>query len=262
MGCWSESCAISGLEIGAYDEALVMVLEKDDSDYEGHGPFSRYKPVTPLVWGKYSDYGDIEDVNTCDPLYFTAWLEKARRDLDPDENDHMSFMSKFYWIRKDVWEHLDNIPHEFSYGDRAKTVGESIQRLRDEANNYVTEKRKKIDNRNGKDPQSHEELIEDLMWDMQFDRNLLGLTYDHGNIASTLKNAFSNAIKDNDQDQIQNIIEAAMRVVKLNMVCYELRKIVAPSTKTGPQHGGYEAAACLSTFVLQKCQEYFSESED
>lgn len=258
MGCWSESCGISGLEIGYNHEALVMLVEPvAEKGYSEHGTFSRYQPVTTLVWGKYSDYGDLEDISTCDPLYFTDWLEKARRKIDPSQDNHMDYMSKFFWIRKDVWDFLDNIPHEFSYGDRPKNIGESIRRTREK----WTEKFEELMAGSVSNDDSTDALIARALARMA-DDNFCGLTYRSGKIYSKLREEFNDAVDEKDREKAMNAIEAALRISKLDMAGYELRKVVAPSTMNGPQHGGYEAISMLATFNLKKCQEYFSDIEE
>lgn len=262
MGCWSESCAISGLEIGDQREALVMMLKaKEDTSYS-HGSFSRYQPVCPPTWGKYSDYGDIEDIGTCDPLFFTTWLEEARRSVDPDEDNHMNFMAMFWWVRKDVWDFCDNLPHEFSYSDHPKTIGESCQRRREKLQHYVVEQRKYIEELaavEGDNDASISLMIKSLS---RRDDEIFGLREYNFSIIRVIKDRLEAAIKDNNQAEIDNCIEAVVRLNKIEMIGYELRKVICPSTMNGPQHGGYDAISMLSTFNLTKCQEVYAEYQE
>jgi hypothetical protein len=265
MGCWSESCAISGLEIGDQDEAMVMLLHPlKEKGYTDHGAFSRYEPVCPPTWGKYSDYGDIEDINTYDNLFFTNQLELARRTIDPNSDDHCAYMARFWWVRKDVWDFCDKIPHEFSYGDHPKTIGESIMRRREKLNAYVASERIDIKNSKNDDPKDSKALIRRLISkSSKSGDDVFGLKSHRLKLISNLENDLDEMIEQNNQSGIDNVIEAVCRLNKIEMVCYELRKIVMPSTFTGPQHGGYEAASMLATFTLTKCQEHFAEySED
>lgn len=264
MGCWSESCAISGLEISDQTEALVMLLQfNEEPGYSCHGAYSRYQPMCLPTWGKYSDYGDIEDVASCDPLYFTMWLEKARRKIDPNEDSHTDYMSKMWWVRKDVWDFCDTIPHEFSYGDNPKTIGESCQRMRDKLYAHVKSEREEMAldlHKDGFDPDSA--IAQALRRMRSSDHNIFGLRSYEVNIIQNLQNELEDAIENNDQPKIDNSIEGIVRLNKIAMICHELRKLVTPSTFTGPQHGGYEAASLLATFTLTKCGEYFSRSND
>ena len=264
MGCWSESCAISGLEIGDGCESLVMVLSPaEDRKYPEHGTFSRYIALTPPVWGKYTDYGDIDtDETDCDPKFFTEWLERERRGLDPDEDSHMSYMAMFWWVRKDVWDYCDNIPHEFSYGDNPNTIGESIALRREKLIEYVATERRHMeeDANSSEDDTDNEKLIEKLIRRMSArDDDVLGFRSYSLPIISQLKEQLDNAINENDQETIDGVIEAICRLNKLNLVCYELRKICTPSTMNGPQHGGYEAILALNKFTMTTCQEYFAK---
>lgn len=255
MGCWSESCAISGLEIGAYQEAVVMFVKPISEDsYTEFGAFSRYSPMCAPTYGIYSDYGDFEDEGSqIDSKYFLDELEKCRRHFDPDTEHHMKYMDKMWWVRKDVWEYCDSIPLEFSYGDRPKTVGELIDTQREKIMEYVKEQLNIC-------AETDEDLkLRRLFRNVISARDIFGLGHIDGNFVVNLKIKLDEAIEAGDHQTIADLVESALRILKVSSLCYELRKIVCPSTRVGPQHGGYEAILHLNTFTLAKCQEHFAE---
>lgn len=259
MGCWSESCAISGLEIGAYDEAVVMVLAPAKDDGYGHGAFCRFSPITPPTFGKYSDYGDIEgpedNPEQLDSKFFTDWLEKGRRVYDPSTDDHMKYMANLWWCRKDVWDYCDNLPREFSYGDdNPDTIGELITQQRGKVLEYVKGQQEIQAMDDGDDAK-----LRRLLRSISSARDIFGLDRIDGDLVIQLKTSLDAAIEKNNQERIDDIIEAAMRVLKLSAIGHELRKIVCPSTRIGPQHGGYEAILSLNKFVVTKCHDHFAE---
>ncbi|MCK9529538.1 MAG: hypothetical protein M0R77_03100 [Gammaproteobacteria bacterium] len=259
MGCWSESCAISGLEIGAYCEAVVMVVKPVSEDaYTEYGSFSRFVPVCPPTFGVYSDYGDIEGEDArpeqLDSKFFLDQLEKARRIYDPNKTDHMEYMGQFWWCRKDVWDYCDALPLEFSYGDNPKTIGEAVEKQRINIKKYVDVQ---LDIQNSVDDE--EGKLRRLFRSISSARDIFGLGHIDGNFVIGLKQKLDFAIEQGDLETINNVVESALRVLKVSLMCYELRKIVCPSTRAGPQHGGYEAILSLNKFTLAKCQEYFAE---
>lgn len=257
MGCWSENCAISGLEIGYDCDAVVLMLKPKDRDYADHGTFSRYRPVCAPTYGKYSDYGDLDDESPIDNPFFTNALKAACRTVDPDERNHMNYMALFYWVRRDVWDYCDNIPHEFSYGDHPKNVGESMAAIKEKLLKYVENMRSVDDS----DLSDEDSIVERAFRRLRIgDDNITGLRSYEVPLAGILKNQLDEAIESDDQELIDTTIEALLRLNKLNMICYELRKVCYPSTMNGPQHGGYEAASLLATFTLTKCQEHFAEN--
>mgnify|MGYP000026455675 CR=1 FL=1 len=53
MGCWSESCALSGLEISDGTDAYAVILKPNK--YER----SKYDICVPPIKGTYDDYGGL-----------------------------------------------------------------------------------------------------------------------------------------------------------------------------------------------------------
>ena len=256
MGCWSESCAISGLEIGYDMPALVMLVKaKDSKAYTSHGTFSRFTPVCPPVIGNYSDYGDLDDDRPVDSMFFNLWLETSRRVFDPTGDDHMTYIANMWWVRKDIWDFCDNLPHEFSYGDRPKTVGESIVRHRAKFAEYIDKIQKHNAGAASGDLTDDEVFVRALARLKIGSDDLFGFRSYDVDIINGMRSQLDDAIKTNNQVMIDNIVEASCRLSKLDMICFELRKVVAPSTMNGPQHGGYEAVGKLADFVSNICQE-------
>lgn len=254
MGCWSESCAISGLEIGCNDEAVVMLLRPvSEKSYDEFGAFSRFVPVCSPTYGTYSDYGDFEEDNDSDSKYFLDGLEKARRIYDPETEHHMNYMSQMWWVRKDVWDFCDTLPLEFSYGDRPKTVGEAVSRQKEKIMDYVREQKEILAEPN------EDQKLRRLFRMISSARDLFGLGYLDGRLVNSLKQELDDSIEAGNDEAIGNVVEAVSRLLKVTCMCYELRRVVCPSTRIGPQHGGYDAISLLATFTLTKCQEHFAE---
>jgi hypothetical protein len=61
MGCWNETCAFSRLPIHQDDPIVVIITSDTCRPYDSMYEFANYAVTTPL-YGKYDDYGGIEDV--------------------------------------------------------------------------------------------------------------------------------------------------------------------------------------------------------
>jgi len=63
MGCWNETCGLSGLAIG-YGESVALVVTRRFTQYppDFRFPDSIFEPVGFPVYGTYDDYGSVEDV--------------------------------------------------------------------------------------------------------------------------------------------------------------------------------------------------------
>jgi hypothetical protein len=60
MGCWNETCGVTNLPISYNDEVYFGVIRKNPSDRRPFFyAFDLYMPVTPLIEGKYDDYGGV-----------------------------------------------------------------------------------------------------------------------------------------------------------------------------------------------------------
>jgi hypothetical protein len=56
MGSWSVSCGISNISITSGNECCIIPLIESDSEYGG------YVPTTLPIFGRYNDYGGMEDI--------------------------------------------------------------------------------------------------------------------------------------------------------------------------------------------------------
>lgn len=70
MGCWNETCAITNLPIRAGDPVVLMFLSKvmhsTEQDHAGHCyANSVWTPRALPIYGKYDDYGSLEDIQEC-----------------------------------------------------------------------------------------------------------------------------------------------------------------------------------------------------
>lgn len=69
MGCYNVACSISNISIGAGDDIVFIPLTQSkhgaklgDRNTSLISPHCIYSPVTLPIFGKYDDYGGIEDI--------------------------------------------------------------------------------------------------------------------------------------------------------------------------------------------------------
>ncbi|MEX3713473.1 hypothetical protein ABFV99_13810 [Cytobacillus horneckiae] len=74
MGCWNATCGISNLPIFYGDEVVMYIIERNQIA-EGNGlgfsyPYEMYEPIAPPIYGRYNDYGGIEDIKNNEDTIF------------------------------------------------------------------------------------------------------------------------------------------------------------------------------------------------
>lgn len=123
MGCWSESCGVSGMEIP--DNARCYMLTLVPDKYDKH----TYRMGIPPVLGTYDDYGGLDLLENCPALNL-----KIGDNWRPEREDK-------FMIDAQVFDFLSTLEPDFTYGDRPKTVGEAAERWMADAHKQIKEYR-------------------------------------------------------------------------------------------------------------------------
>lgn len=124
MGCWSVYCGISNITIGASEECAIVPLAPNKNYFSSFGYHSWYL-ASPPIWGKYNDYGGIEDIVEDDHTKiiestFGVTIEEfcghltrsvAYHDSDESIEDRATNFDvmkdwNFMWIDKEVYDTL------------------------------------------------------------------------------------------------------------------------------------------------------------
>lgn len=210
MGCWSESCGLSGLEIRNGDDIYLATLKP-----------SKYYPqsydfVMPPLKGTYDDYGGID---LTEDYPFGPFNLKIGDNYSPGLLDARDG----YIVAASVFEFLPSLELEFSYGDRPKTVGEANQRLQKRLEKYFSTS---IDERNYFGSDGLYNLISggegaDFL-------NPLLLLEEYGAV----------------------FIPFFCRARMLRHAAAELRKSIYPSSCNAPQHNGEQALIPFYKHIL------------
>ncbi|QIG66030.1 hypothetical protein phiOC_p388 [Ochrobactrum phage vB_OspM_OC] len=265
MGCWSESCSISGMEIRHGDECLVAYASftYEDSFYF---PF---RLNTPFFFGEYDDYGGVDLLEDYEPYGFKKGDNICQfddRQIDEETYDskavfhvrsktagwvhdkdrgHWMLKGHRIFIHKKVFDILGGLRPEFVYnspdtikGQIEHFIEERIQIAKDSQTKYL-DKAKELS-----EPDESDDDIKTMEMFGYLAFNGLRMGHD-----SEPWNGYSRELQDVFVENFPNIdadwasIFSNEHFVRTKIVLYasmELRKVLSPYVH-GPQHGGAQA---------------------
>lgn len=88
MGCWNETCMVSNMPILSGDEVVMIIMQSNQIDSNGVYPIS-YWNICSVLFGKYNDYGGIEDVKKDNSYAFSKnWLSENLIPREQGENEY------------------------------------------------------------------------------------------------------------------------------------------------------------------------------
>lgn len=61
MGCWNHTCFLSNLSVGAGTDVALMTLIQTEPSMGSCQPTEHYYPAPVMIYGKYDDYGGMEE---------------------------------------------------------------------------------------------------------------------------------------------------------------------------------------------------------
>lgn len=122
MGCWSVYCNISQIAITASNKCVLLPIKGNQGEY-GYSP---YLPATLPIFGKYNDYGGIEEIEENESTklieehfgitiqefadIFPDWLSYQRDEMKPIIEKMKNFKEiekwKYMWIDREVWDFM------------------------------------------------------------------------------------------------------------------------------------------------------------
>lgn len=262
MGSWSESCGLSGIEVGEGEVAYVGFLGKPK--YAGsHGASTDWEFKTPLLRGKYNDYGylHVEDDEAVIALFNEhSGLSLKNGDDFADRDEHLVPDMRRYWVRGDVLEALEKLTPEFPYfwprskkvdkHVRFKNIGEFAELRLADVRAALAKAKEAKEKWNAllaslPKPDMSEHL--DVLMDLNL-RDVFGYGLQGVNWCELMNTAIG------DDAKLEALLTAYRRDVVLEYAAVELRKKFAPSECIGPQHSG-EVASCQfarSILAIQK----------
>lgn len=236
MGCWSESCAVSGVEIRNGAQIYAMTWQQIYGD--------EYMISVPPVVGTYDDYGGID--LTEDLPEFGFKKGENWRLAEDERGEHML-------VDAAVFDFLSSLEPEFTYGDRPKTIGEMWERHRAE---LVTVLEQWIAIRDG----DGDEMKKAVSMLRSEGRTVFG--YSDG-VMKGAPIVFQEAVEAGGSiESLTPLIEAYGRAMVICRAMIELRKKPTFGTSNGPQHGGEQALIPFYTFTLMLARKRRDDDRD
>ena len=133
MGCWNESCGLTGLPVTDGLKCRYMIIRKVKRSKDDHAvyyPFDIFQPVSILVEGEYDDYGGVELETEVAAAFFESLtasrVEFAEATMHGNirinGNEYTLPVDSYHWFaRDDSFQMLNKLPLR----DSRKTLGQS-----------------------------------------------------------------------------------------------------------------------------------------
>lgn len=245
MGCWEETCCVSGLSIKYSDPVrfgMVSRTDKIDTAYAG----DLYKFWTPLFKGIYDDYGSAEEIEP--KAVWQWWFKKLN---DPSRCDR----HKIKWEGKEIFL-KGYLVHEWAF-DEVRSYRNAEELYSEE---YSSENRVRTWLNKFK-PINYENLSEKLEWAINGMKSSID-GYNGGFVYDGLKDFLGEAPPEDSEGLL---VETADFVYSLML----LRKGIQPNMFFARQNETNEQLTQFTKLVYEKAveqdkryDEYDDEDED
>lgn len=119
MGYWNETCTLTNLPICYGEPTVAILLEQTPNVSHQNGivyPDDIFRPVGLPLYGKYNDYGNLEDVNTHPWNQEFLQLANTRKE-NPNSLEHTNFHTPITFLHKDIYDKvIENIGNRIPIG--------------------------------------------------------------------------------------------------------------------------------------------------
>lgn len=266
MGCWNATCYISKLPIW-YDEPVVMILVRETYEAKQRSPHTcyttdKYVPFGYPVYGKYDDYGGVDDIDNEDEI-----LEYLNTVTICDSNGEAVEITK---------ENLRDVLNEFSHGESGYTVNkfniEAFLVKRDLYDLLISNaKSRKIYNKEETIEQQTKRLLkkelnelykknipddELILWRLSDIRVAKISIYDMSeDISSYLKKKLYDNFNDHDLDKLVEIVmfRDVLEYLRMGYFCI---------SGDGSQSGEMYMHTLVAKYILDFAEKSFREAQD
>lgn len=235
MGCWSESCALSGVEIGHGDACYVAAFTKEPGDR-----FNGQTFAVPPLKGFYDDYGGLEKMEGS-----AIWGIEPGGELD---RDAIYELGQPIYIAASVFDRMGELVPDWCY-DGINTLADANARLAEKLRTYA-QKLKSIEPDQGDIDTYGEELARTVARSRRFFGTRLRDEC-FRSYPSMMKNdaqQFADLVDSNGD--VEDFIKHYLRAAMLKRLESELRHRLV-SGVSGPQHGGDEALIQLCKIRIE-----------
>jgi hypothetical protein len=237
MGCWDETCAVSGLAIKVGDPirfALVSRTDELDITY----PYDLYKLWTPMFEGVYDDYGFAEEIKQTE--LWEWWIEQFAGDADrfdridvrlPEVGEYLRAYICHKWAFDEVLSYAINIDEndDFSINDRVQK--------------FLIKNRRRSEKQSS--PEEEIRYFMDVVYPMSID------SIGHGYLFPGLHKILHSIPDDFTGEVLNLLIETSKFIYSLE----NIRKGVVPNLFFGAQCEENEYLSKWSKLVAEKAAE-------
>lgn len=226
MGCWNATCGFSNLSIHHGDKVVGFILKpKNDLKPDMGGgycyPNEMWDPIPVPFYGKYNDYGSMEDIisTKATKLVVKDLKFKDEKSLvdHAERDDETNSMGKYglMLVHQDLFEYFIEIRSE--------------KEIEDSLNAFITK------NKNNQLWSPLSTLVRDY-WDDDIP-------------------SIEDALEKNNKE----VIKEVLKVRYCNYLLMELRKAWMPQIGAGSQGDNLELYAEMSAFIYQKIADHKEE---
>lgn len=108
MGCWNETCSLTNLPICWGEPTVAILLERNPHFSHNDGtiyPDDIFRPVGLPLYGKYDDYGNLEEVKT--HPWNQEFLQIANtKDENTNNLENTNFDTPVMFMHQDIYEQI------------------------------------------------------------------------------------------------------------------------------------------------------------
>lgn len=105
MGCWNHTCFLSNLSIGAGTDVALMTLVHTDPGMGSCRPTEHYYPAPVMIYGKYDDYGGVENCHGSEIDYLLNEFKSnqtIKDSVDIEEFTRLGDQGSLHFIHRNV----------------------------------------------------------------------------------------------------------------------------------------------------------------
>ena len=258
MGCWNETCGFSNLPITDNMPVRAMFVQRVQKERRSNGnlfyAFDLFHPATIMIKSTYNDYGWL-NVTADDICPLIGNIEQMGLDISFKNADN-GFRPKddlpsgtYLWmIREDVYQMLRNIPLDY-WGDKPKTVGDCVDRLRTDYAQIVIEIKAELS-----DPASKTSQMG--IWDFGL-RDRMDRLFSLQEMPRWPLHRHLAPLSgiDAPPENVDELIDLLQIFVAMNAV----RKTMVPTIGAGSQNYNERGYRVIANFMINAMEEYNKE---
>lgn len=120
MGCWNQTCMISGLPIHWSEPVVSIFLAGKDTNQRADHCYAHafWDPIPYVLYGKYNDYGAVEDFEPTNQTELLRYFADHLLEMEQGENeyhDHPTSVAELSLEKIYEWDHSHRLFFKWSH---------------------------------------------------------------------------------------------------------------------------------------------------